>query len=356
MSGMHELHRVPVPTATHRTSADDALPAAYRILPASVDFCVPDFHAHYRDGDQTLAPRPRDAGEWFDAFVDRIAQACGREFLPVCRISDGEFRFLLGDQPPDVRLPRARRLAIRLRSRLARLRHRGRFRAQTLRTVSSGVFTAAEWRAERARYGGLLGTLAERGMLAIHLSYGQNRPFQEHFFPALGEWLRRHEIVLDDRNYVPFYFVYAALTGPRRAEWLRGRRILVVHGSTGDRKRRIQERLRELGAAKVEWCAISADRAYYDVVDTAAFRGRVDLALVGAGVGKPNVLLQLEPLGVPCIDAGYVFEVWAEDDRKWERPFCVPDTDWDADRVRFGGLQGIADATRHGWFFPRAGQ
>jgi hypothetical protein len=338
------------------TLSDDELPPAYQILSYTIELDIPGFHAHFRPGDRTLAPRRRRTAEWFDGFVDRVAGACGREYLPICRMSDGEFRFLLGDQPPDVRLRRLRRWAIMFRRLASHLRHRGSFRASTRPSVSSGVFSADEWQAEREHYGNMIADLAARGLLALHLSYGRDRPFQEHFFPALGDWLRLHGISLDDNNYVPFYFVYAALTGPRRSDWIRGRRILVVHGSTGDRKRRIQERLRELGAAKVEWCAISADRAYYDVVDTAAFRGRVDLAFVGAGVGKPNVLLQLEPLGVPCIDAGYVFEVWAEDDRKWERPFCVPDTDWDADRVRFGGLQGIADATRHGWFFPRAGQ
>lgn len=44
-------------------------------------------------------------------------------------------------------------------------------------------------------------------------------------------------------------------------------------------------------------------------------------------MGKANILCQLEPLQVPCIDAGFVFEVWANDKNKFLRPFMVTDKD-----------------------------
>ena len=36
----------------------------------------------------------------------------------------------------------------------------------------------------------------------------------------------------------------------------------------------------------------------------------------------------MEPLSVPCIDAGFIFEVWADPSSKWERDFCAPDEDY----------------------------
>ena len=55
----------------------------------------------------------------------------------------------------------------------------------------------------------------------------------------------------------------------------------------------------------------------------------------GAGIGKSRILRQLEPFNVPCIDAGYAFEVWAAPDRQWDRPYMTCDKDMDVTKVRF---------------------
>ena len=52
------------------------------------------------------------------------------------------------------------------------------------------------------------------------------------------------------------------------------------------------------------------------------------MALVGAGIGKSNILVQMESLNVPCIDAGFVFEVWANPENKWNRAVCACDEDY----------------------------
>ena len=51
-----------------------------------------------------------------------------------------------------------------------------------------------------------------------------------------------------------------------------------------------------------------------------------DICLLGAGVGKAALFSQLEPLGIPCIDAGFAFEVWADPEQQWHRPYMVPAT------------------------------
>jgi hypothetical protein len=55
------------------------------------------------------------------------------------------------------------------------------------------------------------------------------------------------------------------------------------------------------------------------------FIGKVDLCVFGAGIGKPAILSQLKPLNVPCIDAGYVMEVWANSSVASSRIFTAPD-------------------------------
>ena len=170
----------------------------------------------------------------------------------------------------------------------------------------------------------MLCEIGKKGILALHLSYGEV-PFQEHYFPALGRWLKENHIMLIDENYFPFYFVYAALTGPRRGELLKGRRVLVVNGASGEKRQKIEAGLRREGVAELLWHTFSLDRSLYDRLILDPYIGKIDLAIVGAGIGKPNILTQMEPLNVPCIDAGYVFEVWADPENRWKRAFCVLD-------------------------------
>ena len=301
------------------------LPREYSILPESIDFIIPGFKRCYAPGDKTLTLSHRNCTQWYNEFVDRLVAACGCEFLPVCRMSDGEFKFALGNQPPSKRLPLGLRVKRRFLGVVERLAVEVKgFQAATGNLYSSGNYTKDEWFKKRKQYAEMLCEIGKKGILALHLSYGEV-PFQEHYFPALGHRLKENHIMLTDENYFPFYFVYAALTGPRRGELLKGRRVLIVNGASGEKRQKIEAGLRHEGVAEVLWHMISLDRSLYDRLDLDPYIGKIDLAIVGAGIGKPNILTQMGPLKVPCIDAGYVFEVWADPNSKWERAFCSPD-------------------------------
>lgn len=302
---------------------DPFLPPEACFLPYSVPFQVPSFYERVDSTARTLAPTPRPTPEWFEAFTDRVVEAIGRRYLPVGRFSDGEFRFLFGDTGHLANQPMARRVASRARQRLQRWTKRT-FTAGMVGRYHSGEFTQQEWASSRARFDDLAHHLARHGLLALHLNHAAI-PFQQRYYPAIASWLRRLGLTLDERNYVPFYFVYALLTGPHRARVLSGRRVMVVNGATGDKRRRIVEGLQREGAQVVHWEPLSEKRSMYDRLDVTRWRGQVDLVLVGAGIGKANVLPQLEVLGVPCLDAGFVFEVWADPSTAAERPYCLPD-------------------------------
>jgi hypothetical protein len=300
------------------------LPIAYHILPKSIDFIIPGFRRFYTLGDKTFALSDRGCAQWFQEFVDRLVAACGNTYLPVCRMSDGEFLFVLGHQPPDVRLPRTHRIRRQLGQLIQHWRSKGQFEARTPGHYHSGNYNAAEWREAQEQYAQQIRTIGEKGILALHLSYGRV-PFQERYFPALSHWLHKNQIFLNDQNYVPFYFVYGLLTGPQRRRLLHGRRVLVVNGAQGDKRKQVEDGLRRENVAEVHWCTISLERSLFDALDVTSFIGKVDIVLVGAGIGKPNILVQLEPLQVPCVDAGYIFEVWANPENGGKRRFCLPD-------------------------------
>jgi hypothetical protein len=311
------------------------LPAPYRILPASVPFRVPGFEGQSRATDFVLAPGPIDCAAWFGRFVDRVSRAVGTSWLPVCRMSDGEFTLLFGPQPPSLRYPPARRLRMRLRQVAGIVRRRlTGLRAHTAKGVSSGAMSYAEIRALAPVMAREYADVARAGILGLHLSYGKT-PFQEQFFPPISRWLADQAVTLTPDNYVPFYFVYALLRGPAFPQLVSGRRVLVVHSADGGKREAIATAIRAAGAREVDWLSISSSRAFADRLDLGTLPARPDLCLLGAGIGKARLFGQLMPLAVPCIDAGFSFEAWADPDKQWDRPYMTPDSRLDVSRVRF---------------------
>ena len=300
-----------------------------RTFPEVIDFYIPGFEKSYPLGStKTLALQDRDCREWFHECVDQVISSCGVRFLPICRMSDGEFLFILGEQAVDIRLS----LAEKIRQRLSRIKHhivlKGGVGPFTAGHYHSGHFSAAEWHSARTEVPTLIKAISEKGILAWHLNFTAV-PFHERYFPALEKWIVRHKVLVTTANYYPFYFIYALLTGPRRSELLKGRRVLVINGAEGEKQRKITDGLLNEGVAEVLWCKISLKRSYFETIDITPFIGRVDLALVGAGIGKLKLFQHLEPLGVPCIDAGFVFEVWADPNNRFKRVYCASDANWE---------------------------
>jgi hypothetical protein len=311
------------------------LPRPYQILPCQIPFYVPGFRKQARATDLVLAPMMEDCGTWFESFADRVSESIGKHFLPVCRMSDGEFSFLFGQQPPNLRLPAGARFQRGIRQALGSMRRRlTGFHASTAPGVSSGDLTPAEWQQYRMVLAGDYLSLLEQGILAIHLSFGRT-PFQEHYFPALGRWLADSGHQLTRSNYVPFYFVYALLRGPRMRNLLTGRKVLLVHSAVGRKREAITLSLAAFAPRSIEWLTISPNRSFADTLDLNSIAESPEICLVGAGIGKPRILRQLERLKVPCIDAGYAFEVWADPDRQWDRPYMTCDEDLDVAKLRF---------------------
>jgi len=305
----------------------DNLPPRYRVLPHAIDLRVPGFAAMDRYNLRTYAPDLIDSAAWFSQVVDRVESAIGRCFLPIIRLADGEFLFLLGFQPPTPRVGLTYPLQW-MRWRLAKWKPRRQLRAGGTHgkrlLYASAKYTTKELYGVREAYGRVLGNVAGNGIIAADLSFCAV-PFQDHFFPAFRTWLDANAIRLTMANYAPFYFIYALLTGPERHRLLAGRRVLVIHSATGQKQVAISRGLIREGVKEVLWHTISPDRSLYDVVPVDRFAGAVDLCVFGAGIGKPAILAQLEPLGVPCIDAGYVMEVWADPSVAQSRIFTQPD-------------------------------
>jgi hypothetical protein len=323
-------------TAAAPTDGEIVLPPAYRVLPTSVPFSIPGFDRHRIPPSFTFAPEPVERSAWFERFAGRVLQAVGATYLPVCRMSDGEFLLLFGHQPPSVRHSALLRLKIRLLQVRTMIRERliG-FRAQTAPGVSSGAMTYAERQALLPMLSSRYLEVARDGILGLHLGYAPT-PFQEHYFPSVKKWLKQHDVTLTLDNYVPFYFVYGLLRGPVFPSLIDGRRVLIVHSATGDKREAITQSIQAVNPRGIEWLTISPSRSFADTLDLSRLHEKPDICLLGGGVGKSALFPQLRPLGIPCLDAGFSFEVWADPGKQWDRPYMSPDPSFDPARVRFG--------------------
>lgn len=306
------------------------------ILEELVPLIIPDFLKHSEPvAPNVLAFNKKTSEDWFLKFADEVEAKMGKEYLPIMRLSDGEYSFILGNIPT-VTLNRGflNSTFNILKYIRSKIRNWGRFKALTFPGVPSGNYSRIEVTQVKESYAKYLKKIAGNGILALHLTYSV-KPFQEQYHYPLQQWLNRNQIPLHDGNYVPFYFVYALLRGNQKSRLLKNRRILIIHSATGDKKERIKKTLIKEDVNEIFWLSISPDRSLFDIIDINPYIGKVDLAIVGAGVGKANILTQLEKLKVPCIDAGYVFEVWADEDKKWLRPIMVPDWEWEKVKIKF---------------------
>ena len=297
----------------------------YRQLSHLVDLRIPAFEKSIPEGAvRQLNFSERCSREWFEEFAGRCQAAIGKDFLPVFRLSDGEFSFSLGYRipfPP----PGVNPLFHYLRQAASYVKYR-KHRIFWSGTPAYGYETYAggEWTALRAKYVRCLRELAESGILALALMKTRNR-YTEHYHRPICGWFDRHRIPLTAGNYYPVFFVYALLNGPHRSRILGGRRVLVVTSLTPEKERAIAAGLEAAGVKSAQFIPISRSKAMADRISLSGTARPIDVALIGGGVGAANVLVQLRPLNTLCIDAGYCLDLLADPALAGKREFTRPD-------------------------------
>lgn len=313
-----------------------------KALPYNIDLVIPGYERSYPKGTfRTLALSPGDSASWYREFTGTLEGAIGKRFLPVCRLGDMEYMFLLGGSIPALRGFEETAPAYvfrRMRDAVARVRHHdkfyGDFRNMEDTSIPSGVYTKDEWRSSREKCAGMLRGISRCGIICPWLSYRKNSFHRQYFIPFI-KWIGRNDIKLTKENYYPCYFVYALLNGPERGRILGRKKILVVTHHDDEKAGRIRAGLAREGAEDVQFVRISKDRSMFDVLDLSKVRLPVDVVLVGAGIGKINILTQLEATTTLCVDAGFVIEciAYPEFRRKsaGTRSFCWPDCERNGD-------------------------
>jgi len=291
------------------------------ILDYLIKLDIPGF---YKENNKTyvLAINNYDSNTWYNEFCDFVLKNLGKKFIPIIRLSDGEYEFLLGNKPPVNDHKYFSFLKNYLLFLHKKLFKNNSFTAKTLPGVSSGEYTSQEINESLPSIEKNLKYLSKHGIFALHLTYSEKQ-FQERFHYPLKLYFDSLGININSNNYYPFYFVYAILMGPFSEKLFKNRKILVIHSAKGIKKKNITESLLMKGVIKIKWETISSSKSLTDnlFIDKSI---KFDFVLIGAGVGKLNQIISLSNLNVPLIDAGFCFEVWANKSNSSLRPMMTP--------------------------------
>jgi hypothetical protein len=299
-------------------------------LTPCVDLRFPDFEKYYENGltAKAYAFESIDCRKWHKNFVDRIFNAIEkRQFLPVFRMADGEFNLALGYPFGKPWYKRSIRQNLGILYRF--LVENGVYSKTGSSEYGYETYTKDELKLSRIVYTNTIKAVSEKGVLAI--AFHDSPAFSE-YPPRILAWFQNNQIRFDSANYAHFYSIYVLLHGSDRHRLFNQKRILVVTGLTEGKQEGIEKGLLREGAADVQFLGVSPSKALFDVLDLSSVRMPVDLVLVGAGVGSANILVQLEPLQTACLDVGFCLSTIANPDLRWNRPWCIPDEEFDISR------------------------
>lgn len=297
----------------------------------------PGFEKQYRFEEKTGLGETRayyfepvDCRKWYRQIVDRIVQAVDdKSYLPLYRMGDGEFSFALETPHEEIvpfwKLSWKEKLSLALKYLMGRSGdHRAGF--------SGEYYNAHERKNVHDEFVDGVRHIAEKGILcpAFHTS-----PLYRYYFPEIFDWFDSNNIPLDPSNYLHVYGIYALINGPDADRLLAGRDVLVATSLSEHKKRRIRKGLQKHGVETIQFLEVSEHQAMLDRVDPSVVTRPIDLVLIAAGVGACNVIRQMKSLRVPQLDIGFCIDTIARPELRWKRPFCIPDDDFDAQKVEY---------------------
>lgn len=274
----------------------------------------------------------RSCEDWYREGMKPLFEAIGQNrHFPLFRISHGELHLALGrrvrpDASPKQKLAHYYHKA----KQLLRLEHPHREGPTVNGTWE--LFSYGELEAARARYIPALRNIAKEGLLAA--CFQTNAGYVE-YFPDYFNWLDKHDIPLTTKNYVPFYSVYSMVFGPDHKRIFKERSVLIINYLPEEKQRVLREALQARGVSKVQFISIRPDKALFQDLDLSTIEGDVDVVLLGAGCGAAPMTEQLRPLNAVVIDAGFAIDALAKPEARWRRAFCIPDDEFDSERVNF---------------------
>lgn len=265
-----------------------------------------------------------DSIDWYQHFENIVLESfTNKKYLPVFRLSDGEFIFILGR---DFNHGNWKQKFIMYLSHVKNVVKYMSFFYSSGRKGYCEHYKFWEVKKLQKRFLESLRIISKEGVLNFNFS---NSVSMGPYFTKMLDWLNKNQIDIDRNNYFHFYFVYGVLLGPISKKLYSGSKILVVTSDMKERNLNLSKALYERGAVNVEFLFSSLNHPLRDKISVEKIKIKPDLVLVGAGVGAAYILTQLRFLNCPVIDAGYVVDCLGDKEMAKKRPYTVPDSEWD---------------------------
>jgi hypothetical protein len=262
----------------------------------------------------------KNCDDLLDIFYTRVSSSISeKNHCPIIRLADGEFQFLLGTNEFNIRKPFHKLVYHLIKQYLDKI-FKPSFEARS-RTYTSGVYSHSDKRSVKEQYAECLKHVSEDGVLAIY-TIVKPKFYSEQYLSRLFSFLDKLNIELNNKNYIPFYFIYIILTNPKYSKIYKDKNVHLITSFDDERKSKIERTLKSLGVKSITWTKISRDRSLFDTVNANDINQNVDIIFVGAGIGKVNIFNQLKGIKTLIIDAGYIFETWQNPALTKERDYC----------------------------------
>ena len=269
---------------------------------------------------------------WYSNFIKTVTYALQhKKYLPIYRMGDGEYNFLLGKDSLDL-------------TDYAKLNKKEKIR-KFVRKISkttvhkSGVlkdgiekYSKEEIQKNHKKYVDDLTFISKKGILACGLDNGD---LYGRYSPRVIEFFDKNKIELHKDNYVHVYHIYAFFSSPIGLQIMKNKNILIINSQLNERKNKYLKALEKKEIKNIYFYEISAQKSMLEVIDKNKIPKDLDLILIGAGIGAANIIRQLEFTNIPCIDVGAVLTNYLDPSRKNERPFMTTDDEFDIKKITF---------------------
>lgn len=273
-----------------------------------------------------------DGKEWFLEFVNRLYIARDeRKYLPLYRMGDGEYTFLLGKNIYNF-IPFSR---LGLKQKVFKLKEmfsNKRDHSSGTSTDGKESYSKEELIRLKNKFISDLKFVSEKGILGLGLDNGK---FYGKYMPYVQQAFKNNNITLNRENYYHVYHVYAFFGSKKGIEFMQNQNVLIVTSLTVEKKKKFADYMDSIEVKNLYFYNISPDKSMLDVLDLNKIPKDTNIALIGAGVGSVNILKQLEPLSIPCLDVGTVLGNMLDEERIHNRPFMANDGKFDLNKISY---------------------
>jgi hypothetical protein len=270
--------------------------------------------------------------DWYTSFRNKIFEARDqKKFLPLYRMGDGEYNFLLGKKIYEL-LPFHKLTSKQKLLKIRQLFLSGGDHKSGTSTDGLESYSKEEIDLSYNKYVNDLRIISKKGILALGLDSGD---FYGKYTPFVLEVFKQRDIILNPANYFHVYHVYALFSSTDGVNLIKDQNVLIMTSLDDFKRQRFTEKLSQDGVKRLDFYSISPSKSMIETIDLYKIEKDIDLILIGAGVGSANIITQLKDTNVPCIDIGTVLGNYLNADRRYDRPFMLTDDQFDFEKVNF---------------------